>query len=96
MIKCVYNELNLGDNLRKNREKKKRNRRPKSNSLIRATDGVVTPKDKTRVILPGPIDTNEILCLNDKIKRSCSSGPFYKNDSCFGNKQGHLCRGPLR
>ena len=28
MIKCVYNELNLGDNLRKNREKKKETEDP--------------------------------------------------------------------
>ena len=98
MIKCVYNRLELGHNLVKRKEK-----RPKSNSVTGVTGGVVTPKDKTRVLLPNPFvflhcwnakidyrtfDTNEIIYLKDKNKSNCSFGPCYRTDSCFGNKQG--------
>ena len=43
--------LKLGHSLVKRKEKK---RRPKSSSVTGVTGGVVTPKDKTRVLLPSP------------------------------------------
>ena len=60
------------------------------------TGGVITLKDKTRVLLPSPFvilhcynakieqrtfDTNEIRDLKGKIKRHCSFSPFYQTGS---------------
>ena len=73
--------------------------------------GVVTSKEKTGILLPSPFaflhclnakieyrtfDTKEIVYLKDKIKSNRSFSPFYQIDSCFGNKEGDLIRGPLR
>ena len=57
MIKCVYNGLKLGDNLVKKNQIKSRDLSNK---------WVVTPKDKTRVLLPSPFAF--LHCLNAKIK----------------------------
>ena len=62
MIKCVYNGLKVGHNPV---EKKKRKNRPKSSLVTGITIGVVTPKEKTRVLLPSPFAF--LHCLNAKI-----------------------------
>ena len=57
MIKCVYNGLKLGHNLVKKKQIKSRDLSNK---------WVVTPKDKTRVLLPSPFAF--LHCLNAKIE----------------------------
>ena len=58
------NELKLGQNLLKRKDKKKRQNktRPKSSSVTRETGGVITTKDKKRVLLPNPFAF--LHCLN--------------------------------
>ena len=57
MIKNVYNGLKLGNNLIKKK---------KSSSVTGVTGGIVTPKDKTRVLLLNPFVF--LHCLNAKIE----------------------------
>ena len=61
MIKSVYYGLKLGHNL-----VKKKKRRPKSSSMIGVTGGIVTPKEKLRVLSPSNFAF--LHCLNVKIE----------------------------
>ena len=49
-----------------NEKKKKKKKKKKSSSVTRVTGGVVTPKDKTKLLLQNPFAL--ILCLNAKIE----------------------------
>ena len=48
------------------KKKKEKKKKKKSSSVTRVTGGVVTPKDKTKLLLRNPFAL--ILCLNAKIE----------------------------